>query len=154
MVKNLVDDLSYEGTKAMIKEHEGLRTVPYKDSVGKATIGYGHLIKPQENFTVLSSQDAENLLDADIADAELEVDKLGSSITGGLSATRKAVLIDMMFNLGPSELKKFKKMLDAIKKRDFNKASDEMAKSKWKKQVGSRATRLIKMMKTGNWTSK
>nr|WP_242389724.1 lysozyme [Kosakonia cowanii] len=35
---------------ALIKSFEGLRLEKYRDAVGKWTIGYGHLILPNENF--------------------------------------------------------------------------------------------------------
>jgi RHS repeat-associated protein len=43
-------DLSKRGLNC-IKSYEGLKTSVYLDSAGKATIGYGHLIKPGEDFS-------------------------------------------------------------------------------------------------------
>ena len=40
--------------KEYIKAHEGLRLKVYKDSLGKKTIGYGHLIKIGENYTTIT----------------------------------------------------------------------------------------------------
>jgi lysozyme len=52
----------------------------------------------------------------------------------------------MMFNLGMSRLGMFKRFLAAIENRDWQKAADEMADSKWARQVPNRSGRLIKRM--------
>ena len=40
----------FEEVKERIKKHEGFVNKIYLDSLGKATIGYGHLITPNDNF--------------------------------------------------------------------------------------------------------
>ena len=57
--------------------------------------------------------------------------------------------MDMLFNLGLSRLSGFKRMFRALRKGDYDTASKEMLDSKWARQVGPRAKRLAKMMKTG-----
>jgi lysozyme len=66
-----------------------------------------------------------------------------------LNDARQNALIDMMYNLGPSRFIGFKKMIAAIYDEDFNAASNEMLDSKWAKQVGRRAFRLARIMRTG-----
>ncbi|WP_143338873.1 glycoside hydrolase family protein, partial [Cronobacter sakazakii] len=45
----------------LIKSFEGLRLDKYQDAIGKWTIGYGHLILPNENFPrSLTLQEAED----------------------------------------------------------------------------------------------
>ena len=39
-----------EEVKSRIKEHEGFRNTVYSDSLGFATIGYGHLVLPTDDF--------------------------------------------------------------------------------------------------------
>ena len=39
-----------EDVNQRIKEHEGFRDTVYSDSLGFATIGYGHLVLPTDNF--------------------------------------------------------------------------------------------------------
>ena len=39
-----------EVLKKRIRDHEGFRDTPYLDSLGKATIGYGHLITDEDEF--------------------------------------------------------------------------------------------------------
>ena len=39
-----------DDVKERVKEHEGFRDTMYSDSLGFATIGYGHLVLPTDNF--------------------------------------------------------------------------------------------------------
>jgi lysozyme len=59
-------------------------------------------------------------------------------------------MINMAFNLGFAGMMKFKKMIAAIEKKDFEQAATEMLNSRWADQVGERADRLAKMMFTGD----
>ena len=52
----------------------------------------------------------------------------------------------MRFNLGPSRFRRFKKMIAAVKEKDFSRATEEMKDSNWYRQVGKRAETLFKMM--------
>ena len=42
--------MNLEEIKSEIKKEEGFRDTVYDDHLGFATIGYGHLIKPSDNF--------------------------------------------------------------------------------------------------------
>jgi len=125
----------------LLKRHEGLRLKPYLCSAGKLTIGYGHNLD-----NPISEEVAEAILMTDMAIAIQECIYL--EYWPHLSEVRQAVIVDMVFNLGMSRFKKFKKMRAAIMKRDFKTASQEMLDSKWARQVGGRAIRLSKMMET------
>jgi len=130
----------------LIKKHEGLRLRPYKCSAGKLTIGYGRNIEDSG----ISKQEAEIMLCNDISSCESELD-LNIPIWRGLSEPRRAVLINMVFNLGYPRFSKFKKMLKAIKDKDFNRAAAEMLDSRWARQVGNRAIELAEIMKTDKY---
>jgi lysozyme len=68
-----------------------------------------------------------------------------------LDDVRKAVLIDMCYNMGISTLKQFYTTLGLIKDGNYTEASRQMLKSLWAKQVKGRAKRLSRMMETGQW---
>lgn len=128
----------------MIKAHEGLSLLPYECPTGYLTIGYGRNL----DANGISQAEADFLLGADlhkaIKDCEaviVEFDKL--------SEMRQAVLIDMMFNLGRTKFRKFKRMIKAIEYNNFDKASYEMLDSDWAVQVGDRATYLARKMEEG-----
>jgi lysozyme len=55
----------------------------------------------------------------------------------------------MIFNLGLYGVLGFKRMLAALREKDYLKASKEMLDSKWAKQVGYRAKKLASIMALG-----
>lgn len=128
---------------ALLKEHEGYEQFPYTDSLGILTIGYGRNLQARG----LSKNEASYLLEQDI---DLAENYLGAyDYYDGLSGYRKAVLIDMMVNMGPSRLAKFVRMHAALLNGDYELAALEMLDSKWAGQVGLRALTLSKVMKEG-----
>jgi lysozyme len=131
---------------ALIKEltvDEGMRKKPYKCTAGKTTIGIGRNL----DDVGISQEEAEYLLRNDIKKAVEEAKKF--PWYEGLSPVRKRVIVNMIFNLGITRFKKFKKTIQYISVGDFQSASTEMLDSGWANQVGPRAKRLSKMMKLG-----
>ena len=60
-----------ESLKNRVRIHEGVRTSMYLDSLGKATIGIGHLIKPHERERYaegveISMDEVEELFEMDL----------------------------------------------------------------------------------------
>lgn len=131
-------------TREQLIRHEGLKLLPYVDSVGKLTIGVGRNLTDRG----LSYDEALILLSNDIIIAERNARTLCPTYAN-LSDARQQVLTNMSFNLGWSRLSKFVKMFAAIAAGDFALAAKEMLDSKWAKQVGGRADELAKMMKEG-----
>lgn len=68
-----------------------------------------------------------------------------------LNAPRRAVCIDMAYNLGVSGLLNFKKTIAFLEAMDFDAASKEMLDSCWASQVGSRALRNARIMREGKY---
>ena len=134
----------------MIKRHEGLNLMPYNDTVGELTIGYGHNL----DANGITVDIAELLLEKDIEIAINELQKIfivnhRPNKKFYLNRTRENVLINMSFNLGYNGLLGFKRMWEALKAGDFDKAAVEMLDSKWARQVGNRAIELAELMKKG-----
>lgn len=126
-----------------IKQHEGFRSFPYRCSANKLTIGYGRNIEDRG----ITLEEAEHLLFNDIKDAEEFLQNY--EFWHDLNDVRKAVLLDMVFNLGVARFKKFKKMIRYLSARDYVNAAREMKDSAWYRQVKSRAVTLCRRMKTG-----
>lgn len=124
-----------------LKVDEGLRLSPYRCTAGKLTIGYGHNLDDKP----ITKEAAEQILIDDIQDVVTELEKM--EIYHWLSEQRKAVLINMAFNLGIAGLKSFKKMFEALGNEDYGKAAEEMLDSRWAYQVKGRASRLAEMMR-------
>ncbi len=119
---------------------EGIRKKPYRDTVGKLTIGVGR------NLDDVGVRDDEIalMLENDIPDAEAIV--RGLVDFDALTEERKAVLVNMAFNMGRG-LSAFAIMLRAVNDGRWNDAADAMLQSKWATQVGARATRLAAQMR-------
>lgn len=135
-----------ERTEALLRHHEGLRLKPYLDTTGHLTIGFGR------NLTDvgISLDEARMLLRADLARAEAAVIE-AFPWAQHLDAVRQAVLVEMCFNLGIVELKKFHATLRALQFGQWETAAAEMLDSVWAQQVGQRAKDLSAMVRTGTW---
>ena len=127
----------------LLKLHEGYRQYPYTDSLGIVTIGYGRNLESRG----LTESEATYLLEQDIDQAEEYLHK-GYDYYYDLSGERKAVLIDMMVNLGPTRLRGFRRMHQSLEDQDYEVAALEMLDSKWARQVGTRAITLSKIMQS------
>lgn len=123
--------------------HEGLRLKPYKCPAGYLTIGVGRNLETKG----ISREEALFLLRNDIKEIERALSKYDWYMK--LDPIRQKVLIDMCFNLGLAGLLQFRRMITALISGDYETAADEMLASKWAKQVGARAQRLARMMRTG-----
>src|SRR5258705_517810 len=129
----------------MLRRHEGLRLQFYVDTVGKPTIGYGRNLDGGAGIDVF---EAEFLMDNDINRVFASCTK---NIPGfiALDNIRQAVLVDMGYNMGMPSLLLFKRMIAAIKRKDFEAAAMEMLNSKWARQVPLRAAEDAVLMRTG-----
>ena len=125
---------------------EGCRLKPYRDQVGKLTIGVGRNL----DDVGLSQTEADFLLDNDIQRATADV-IARIPCAQHLDEVRRAVLINMAFNLGIGGLLKFTKALDAVARFEWDRAAEEMLDSKWAQQVDHSATRRADQMRTGEW---
>lgn len=138
-------DNPVELARELIKKHEGLELLPYEDTVGKLTIGYGRNLTDRG----ITRAEAEYMLQFDVLQALEDVEDLSGPAWHHYSPRRKAVLIDMSFNLGKGRLKQFKKMWQALHRCDYDKAAAEMLNSRWANQVGQRALNLAEIMRNG-----
>ena len=138
-----------ENLRAQLIRDEGSVPHAYQDSLGYWTIGVGRLID-QRKGGKLSEAEIAFLLDNDIA---RHANELFAAIPWArdLDPVRQGVLINMAFNLGVPGLLKFANTLAAIKARDYDDAAVRMLQSRWADQVGLRAVRLAKQMRTGEW---
>ncbi|RLM20985.1 muraminidase [Brenneria alni] len=86
----------------LIKHFEGLRLTKYLDTAGKPTIGYGHLILPDENFDQeITLQQAEMLLRQDLKRAEAGIH---CYVDVDLNGNQFDALASFTYNLGVENL--------------------------------------------------
>ena len=140
-----------------LKIHEGFSAVPYKCTADKNTIGYGYnmdanplkvnVARLKQNGITKEAAERLLMLLCEKIKAELETH---FSWFDALDEDRQWVLINMAYNMGTSGLYKFKNMLTAVGKGDYDKAAAEMKNSKWYSQVGNRSAYLKTVMETAN----
>ena len=89
--------ISQKGVEA-IKAFEGFSPLEYTCVAGKRTIGYGHLLKPDEFYVCgVSEKRAEELLIQDLNTVEAAVDTL---VKVPLEEYQRDVLVSFVFNIG------------------------------------------------------
>ena len=127
-----------------IKKEEGYRSSVYLDTLDKPTIGYGFLIDTLE-------------LQEDICELILmrKLEKLIKSIKfnfkwfDDMPDKVQDVIINMCYQLGVSGVSKFKKTIQFMKNKQWDRASVEMLDSKWgREQTPQRAKRLSEIVKS------
>lgn len=131
---------------AQLRRDEGLRLKPYRDSVGKLTIGIGRNL----DDVGISEAEAEQLLQNDIDRTKTALYAAFPWVSQ-LDAVRQAVLFNMAFNMGVEALKNFTITLGHVQRAEFKEAAAAMMKSLWATQVPARAGRLATQMETGVW---
>ena len=141
--------------KAMIIEHEGIRYEPYKDSVGLWTIGVGHLIGdgkslPDDMNRTFSEKEVMDMFEEDYAHHK----KIASRTPGYDEANYagKAAMIDLGFNMG-QWWPKWPNTAKALKEGDFTSAARGLEDSKWYRQVGRRAPKIVALIESAGTTA-
>jgi lysozyme len=126
-----------------IKAHEGYRSTAYQDTKGIWTIGYGTNLQTLK----IDEPTACEWLVARTAEAAVWASKYPWLAT--LDPARQDVVVEMIYNLGPTRFSKFKKLHAACAAGDFEAATKEMVSSDWHSDVGVRAEHLEKQMRSG-----
>jgi GH24 family phage-related lysozyme (muramidase) len=131
--------------KAMEIRHEGKKARPYKCTQGFNTIGIGYNFDANplpyhiKVFLKKNGYITDEMID------QLFVRSLGAAVDGCLmqyprfsyfSENRRLALIDFMFNLGPSRVRKFVNTNKAINEGRWNAAAEGIRKSLYWKQLG------------------
>ena len=126
----------------LIKKHEGYSDKIYLDTVGVPTGGYGHAFL---KGSPVSCYVADALFRADFSEVLENYAYLGFNLDG----VRRAVVLNMLFNLGLPKFMGFKNTIASIKMGKYRDASVHMIDSIWSQQVGARSTELAQMMENG-----
>ena len=131
-----------------VKQHEGFRNSVYKDTLGKRTVGYGHLCvedhwEDNREYTV---PELERVLEADLNNAIQGAEELCSDCLD-LKDQAKEIIVEMVFQLGKTGVSKFRNMWKALKVPDYPTAAKEMLDSRWAKQTPGRAKEMSDHMR-------
>ena len=111
----------------MIMQEEGWRPKVYKDIIGKPTIGYGHLVLPEDHVhfdTILSPEEGEELLRKDL---QKVYNCIKQNVSVQLNQNEFDALCSFIFNLGCGNFTK-STLLKKLNAMDLNGAADEFTK--------------------------
>ena len=132
-----------------VKEHEGYRNKVYLDSLGKRTVGVGHLCV--EDFWEDGKEYEEKfhltILEHDLKSAIKSAEELCSKCPD-LKDQAKEIIVEMVFQLGKTGVSKFRNMWKALKGPDYPTAAKEMLDSRWAKQTPNRAKEMSDHMRS------
>lgn len=149
-----------------IKKHEGVKNKVYMDTVKDPpipTIGVGFNLNRKDapekikalgldydlvksGKKTLTPVQIDHLLKQDIQSSWKSANDIVKNFIS-LPPNVKSVIVEMVFNLGRSGFLKFQNFKNMIEQNDFIKASQEMLRSDWAKQVGERAKNLSNLLR-------
>ena len=120
-----------------IKAEEGFSAVVYKCTEGFDTIGYGTKMP-------ITKEEAELILNHRLNQTKAQL----TSYLYDLDIKQEAwdILFNMAYQLGVNGVLKFKKMIEALRVKNYKEASKQVLDSLWAKQTPQRANRLMKRM--------
>ncbi len=137
--------MAFNKLKIRIKKNEGFSLKPYKDQLGYYTIGFGHLIRKNEDRyfkTKYKKKYLEQVFQLDFNKALNDYKKF--LYKKNHKKNDKELLIEMVFQLGLRGVLKFRKMLFYLNKKQKYMVCLQMLDSLWYKQTPLRVKNLIK----------
>ena len=141
--------MNYDKLLESVKKHEGYKNHVYLDTLGKRTVGVGHLCV--EDFWEDGKEYEEDfLMDILKKDLQQAIRQANLKCEGlKISDDAKIIIIEMIFQLGGTGVSKFRKMWQALQQDppDYAEASVQMLDSRWAKQTPNRAQEMAAHMK-------
>ena len=144
--------MNVESLRKQLEIDEGVKYEIYLDHLGYPTFGIGHLVREsdpehgQEVGTAISADRVAEAFESDLEGVLSDCRKLYPDIDD-LPEEAQQIIANMMFNLGRPRLSKFVGMKRGVDSQDWDAAADEMVDSRWYRQVGARAERLVNRMR-------
>ena len=132
-----------------VKKHEGYRNKVYLDTLGKRTVGVGHLCV--EDFWEDDKEYEKKFL-MTILEHDLETaikgakDLMSENGCMDMDEVAEEIIIEMIFQLGKTGVSKFKNMWKALSALEYSTAASEMLDSRWAKQTPNRAQAMSAQM--------
>jgi lysozyme len=136
---------------ASVKKHEGYRNKVYLDTLGKRTVGVGHLCV--EDFWEDDKEYDEKFL-MTILEHDLQTaikgakDLMSENGCMDMDEVAEEIIIEMIFQLGKTGVSKFKNMWKALSALDYSTAAEQMLDSRWAKQTPNRANGMADIMRS------
>ena len=134
---------------ASVKKHEGYRNKVYLDTLGKRTVGVGHLCVEDfwEDDKEYEEKFLMTILEHDLSSAIKGANDLMAE-NGCMDMNEKAheLIIEMVFQLGKTGVSKFRNMWKHLSALEYSDAASEMLDSRWAKQTPNRAQDMSAQM--------
>ena len=136
--------MNYDKLIESVKKHEGFRNSVYKDTLGKRTVGFGHLCVEDhwEDNKPYDKKYLEDILEKDLQSAINQTHEKCKDLK--ISDDAKSLICEMIFQLGGHGVSKFRNMWKALQQDppDYKEASVQMLDSRWAKQTPNRAKEM------------
>ena len=137
--------MNYRQLKKRIKRNEGFSLKPYKDQLGYLTIGYGHLILPNETYLLKNKTNKLQLNSIFDQDFERALGDYKRFIKQKHHNRKdQELLIEMTYQMGAKRVLKFKKLISNMQKNKKHLVCFEMMDSLWYTQTPNRVKNLIR----------
>lgn len=133
------------------KQAEGVRLKAYRDTLGYWTVGYGHKLSENKDWSgyVINPDTANALLIIDLNQASYKAASLIEWAALDTQA-RQDALIELVFNMGEGGWRKFVRTRAAIQAKQWEMAHNGLLASLWASQVGpTRSRRIADQLLTG-----
>ena len=145
--------MDIEKLREQLKIDEGCVYEIYNDHLGYATFGIGHLVlesDPEHGSDIGTEVSESRVVEAFEQDVQTVLSDCAILYPDfdELPEETQQVIANMMFNLGRPRLSAFKGMKAGVDARDWNEAADQMVDSRWYRQVGARAERLVERIRS------
>jgi len=128
---------------------EGRKNVVYLDSVGRETVGIGHLVRPRDKLHLgqhISDIQVDIFFEQDTAQA-LATSLIQWKAINKLTPQFLAALISVNFQLGDFSVK-FKNSFKLLREHKFDQAIANIKASLWAKQTPTRVKDFISAIET------
>jgi lysozyme len=131
-----------------VRDHEGYRNKVYLDTLGKRTVGVGHLCVEDfwEDDKEYDEKFLMEILEKDLENAISGAEELLKGCN--LPSLANEIVVEMVFQLGKTGVSKFHNFLAALRDDppQWLTASEEMLDSRWAKQTPNRAKKMSELM--------
>ena len=134
---------------ASVKKHEGYRNKVYEDTLGKRTVGVGHLCVEDfwEDDKEYEEKFLMTILEHDLQSAiKGAQDLISENGCTDIDEIAEELIIEMVFQLGKTGVSKFRNMWKHLSALEYSSAASEMLDSRWAKQTPNRAQAMSAQM--------
>lgn len=143
---NAIDALALDIARDRLIKNEGYSNIVYLDSLGKPTVGIGHLVTPFDNLKVgdeITDKQVIEFFNRDIQKAFFHARIQAHELKKGDNPEFIAALVEVNFQLGTGWRNVFPNTWKALRSGDIATAINNLRKSLWASQTPKRVVNFI-----------